>query len=231
MNRYSIICDKNPREIVLLRGVGCAWSKCKFCDYHIDRSTNCEENFKLNSKVLKSVTGIYHDLEVINSGSVFELDDGTLSAVRSLCLEKGIHTLHFESHYLYRKKIQKLRDYFSGINLKMKLGVETFDYEFREKILHKGIEDTDPVVISEGFDEANLLFGISGQNYSSMKHDIKLGLIYFERICVNIMCCNTTTIRPDKDVINTFVEQIYPIYRDNDRVDILLNNTDFGVGS
>lgn len=32
MTRYSVIEDKNPREIVLLRGRGCAWKRCRFCD-------------------------------------------------------------------------------------------------------------------------------------------------------------------------------------------------------
>ena len=36
MERYSVITEKNPREIVLLRGAGCAWRRCRFCDYHLD---------------------------------------------------------------------------------------------------------------------------------------------------------------------------------------------------
>ena len=36
--RYSVIEDKNPREIVMLVGDGCKWRKCRFCDYHLDSS-------------------------------------------------------------------------------------------------------------------------------------------------------------------------------------------------
>ena len=75
-----------------------------------------------------------------------------------------------------------------------------------------------------------LLFGISGQTAESMQKDIETGLKYFERICINIMVENTTPIRPDQEVIRLFVEQIYPKYKENQRVDILLQNTDFGVG-
>lgn len=63
-----------------------------------------------------------------------------------------------------------------------------------------------------------------------MQKDIETGLKYFERICINIMVENTTPIRPDQEVIRLFVEQIYPKYKENQRVDILLQNTDFGVG-
>ena len=38
MERYSKILDKDKREIVLLIGNGCKWSKCKFCNYHLDRN-------------------------------------------------------------------------------------------------------------------------------------------------------------------------------------------------
>ena len=37
-------------------------------------------------------------------------------------------------------------------------------------------------------------------------------------------------IKPDKKVITEFIKEVYPKYIDNERVDILLNNTDFGVG-
>lgn len=112
----------------------------------------------------------------------------------------------------------------------MKLGLETFDYNFRENVLKKGIKEKNPEKLSENFDEANFLFCIKGQTVESMKKDIELGLKYFERICINIMCENSTHINPDRELVNAFMKEIYPIYKDNDRTDILINNTDFGVG-
>lgn len=230
MERYSIIKEKNPREIVLLRGSGCIYKKCTFCDYHSDKCDSEEENYLLNKSVLENVNGIYRNLEIINSGSVFELDKGTLDLIKKICREKGIKTLHFESHYLYRDKIQNLKKDFCEFEIKMKLGLESFDFDFRENTLNKGIDEKSPKIIAKDFDEANFLFGISGQTTESMQNDIELGLKYFERICVNIMCENTTKIKPDKKVINDFMTELYPKYKDNDRIDILINNTDFGVG-
>lgn len=230
MERYSVIKEKNPREIVLLRGRGCVYKKCSFCDYHTDCCSDDVENNRLNHSVLSNVTGEYGNLEVINSGSVFELDRKTISEIKHLCKEKGIKTIHFESHFIYNSKIPLLRQDFDGFDLKMKLGLETFDYDFREKILRKGIDEKEPARIAENFDEANFLFGIKGQNARSMLRDIELGLEYFERICINIMCPNSTEMKPDRKVIEVFMDRLYPIYKDNNRVDILLNNTDFGVG-
>ena len=117
-----------------------------------------------------------------------------------------------------------------GIQVKIKIGVETFDNQYREQVLRKGIDETSPARIAAYFDEACLLFGLDGQTEDSMRHDIETGLTNFERVCINIMVENTTQIKPVPSVIDTFMKKLYPIYKDNDRVDILLENTDFGVG-
>lgn len=230
MERYNKILEKRKREIVLLRGSGCVYRKCTFCDYHTDSSPDPEANFALNRRVLDRVTGEFGELEVINSGSVFELDPCTMEYIRQLCRRKGIGVLHFESHYLYRDRIIGLRKEFPGVELKMKLGLETFDYELREKVLRKGIPAEDPREISRGFQEANFLFGLEGQTPASMERDILLGLEHFQRICVNIMCENTTSVRPDPRVISLFMEELCPRYGQEERMDILVENTDFGVG-
>ena len=75
--RYSRITDKNQREICLLRGFPCAWGKCSFCDYIDDNGRDAEEMAALNAQVLARVTGEFGVLEVINSGSCFELPPQT----------------------------------------------------------------------------------------------------------------------------------------------------------
>ncbi len=230
MERYNRILEKRKREIVLLRGSGCVYRKCSFCDYHTDSSSDKEANFALNRQVLDRVTGEFGDLEIINSGSVFELDPDTMEYIRQLCRRKGIQVLHFESHYLYRDRIPGLRREFPGVELKMKLGLETFDFHLRERVLRKGIPVEDPREISREFQEANFLFGLKGQTFQSMERDIQLGLEAFERICVNIMCRNSTGIRPDNSVVSLFMEELYPRYRQEERMDILVENTDFGGG-
>ena len=57
MERYNVIREKNPREIVLLKARPCAWGKCTFCDYIDDNSRDEAEMLALNSKVLSRVTG------------------------------------------------------------------------------------------------------------------------------------------------------------------------------
>lgn len=232
LERYSIITEKNPREIVLLRGKGCAFRKCRFCDYHTDFSTDQSANYQLNQSVLSKVTGQFHRLEVINSGSYVDLDSKTMQCIKKLCVEKSITHLHFESHWMYKDSIAALKDEFShlGVTVHIKIGVETFDYLFRESYLVKGIPDVKPEEIAAYFDDVCLLQGLPGQSVVSMERDIETGLTYFDRVCINIMVENKTPIKPDPNTIRTFVDELMPRYHDNPRVDILLHNTDFGVG-
>lgn len=230
--RYSVIKEKNPREILLLRGSGCQFKKCRFCDYHLDFSKDQDENFKLNQAVLNKVTGLYGKLEIVNSGSFVDLDTKTIELIKNICLEKNIREIHFESHWMYRNEIANFKEFFkeNHINLKMKIGVETFDEIFRESYLIKGMKNVSAEKISEYFDEVCLLQGLPGQTLGSMLKDIAIALKYFKRVCVNIMNENSNKIKPDPSVVNLFFKEIYPIYIDHPQVDILLSNTDFGVG-
>lgn len=230
--RYAVIEEKNKREIVMLRGRGCVWRKCRFCDYHLDSGKEEEANFRLNKDVLKKVTGLYNKLEVINSGSFIDLDVRTMSFIEQICVEKKIREIHFECHWMHREAAAALRQRFKkkGITVKIKIGVETFDSLFRESYLNKGIDTDSPEEIASYFDEVCLLQGIPGQNAQSMEEDIKIGLKRFERVCVNIMQENGMPVKPDPKVINSFLKEVYPKYKDNPRVDILLKNTEFGVG-
>ena len=231
MLRYGLINEKEPREIVLLRGRGCFYKKCAFCDYHLDASPDDEANLKLNQSVLSQVTGQYHDLEVINSGSFHELGPQTLALIKQTAEEKDINILHFEAHYLVRNKIPQLREFFQGTELRLKVGLESFDENLRENILKKGMPNVTPEEVASYFQEANFLVGITGQTEAMIQKDIDLGLKYFKRIALNVMCPNTAPIQPDQTVINQFIQNIYPKYKDDPRIDILLHNTDFTVGT
>lgn len=230
--RYSVITDKNPREILMLRGTGCRWRRCRFCDYHLDSSPDEEENFRINLLELQKVTGCFHVLEVINSGSFTDLDAQTLKAIEDVCLDKGIRQLHFETHWIHRREIVHWKAHFAGlgIQLKIKMGVETFDPVFRREVMNKGMGDATPEEIADYADEVCLLFGLTGQTEASMRQDIETGLSYFDRVCINIMVENTTEVKPDSSVIQIFTRKLYHDYIHNPRVDILLHNTDFGVG-
>ena len=114
MERYSVITKKNSREIVLLRAFPCAWGKCTFCDYIDDNGRDEKEMIKQNRQVLDQVTGTFGVLEVINSGSCFELPRETLEDIRAVIRTKNIARLIFESHWIYRNRLQEMRDFYTA---------------------------------------------------------------------------------------------------------------------
>lgn len=61
-----------------------------FYDYILDNSNFEDEINKLNFEVLENITGKYKVLEVINSGSCFELPKATLAKIKEIIKEKKI---------------------------------------------------------------------------------------------------------------------------------------------
>lgn len=231
--RYSVIADKNPREIVLLRGSGCKWRRCRFCNYHLDFSHDQAANDALNDAVLARVTGETGVLEMINSGSFCDLSAHTLNTLVRVCEERQIARLHVECHWQDRAAIAPFREMLSAHNiaLRVKGGVETFDGDFRERGFDKGIPpETTPEELAAYFDECCLLFGVEGQTLAQMQTDVAIGLAHFKRICINIMIDNGTPVKRSEAVVKLFMDHLYPTLQNDPRVDILLNNTDFGVG-
>lgn len=230
MNRYSkSVGTKNKREIVLLKGHPCVWGRCAFCDYIEDNCISEEECFAVNSKVLDLITGDYKALEVINSGSVFELDKQTLAKIKQVCIQKNINTLYFECYYSYKDRLDEIRNYF-GINIVFKCGIETFDDNFRNKVLKKGIIFDSPLDVAKYFDSICLMVGIKGQTKQSIENDINILLKYFKYGCVNVYCNNSTNIKADPILIEWFDKTYGDMLRGLDNIDYLYCNTDFGVG-
>lgn len=226
--RYSEVTHKNKREIVLLKAAPCKWGRCKFCDYILDNSEDEESNIKINEEILNKVTGKYKVLEVINSGSVFELPKKTLEKIKDIVIEKDIKLLFFEAHWIYKDRLSELKEYFN-IPIIYKLGLETFDDDFRNNVLNKGIRIKSPEDVSRYYDSICLLIGIKGQSKESIDKDIEYLLKYFKKGCINIWIENSTEFKRDQELINWFKEKYYYL-EENENIEILWNNTDFGVG-
>lgn len=229
MDRYNIIHGKNKREIVLLKGFPCVWGKCSFCDYIDDNSRDENEINNLNIDVLDNVKGTYGVLEVINSGSCFELPKGTLEYIKKVIEEKNIKKLFFESHWCYRNRLQEMKDYF-GVDIVFKIGIESFDNDFRNDFLNKNARFEDYTEVKKYFSSVCLMVGIKGQTKEMIKKDIDIVLNNFDYGTINIFTENTTRIKRDEDLIKWF-ESKYKFLESEEKIEVLFENTDFGVGN
>lgn len=227
MDRYAVIETKMPREMVLLQGTGCRWRKCTFCNYHADTSEN---PFLVNKNVLQKVTGRFGVLDVINSGSAMELDDDTLNMLRQVVDSKNINTLWFEAHYMYRNRLDDFAKRFAPAKVKFRCGVESFSASRRHE-WNKGIpKDITPQDIARYFDGVCLLCCTQGDTRRQITDDIETAKKYFEYFSVNIFCDNGTAVKRDDELLQWFVKDVYPELEKLSSVEVLLNNTDLGVG-
>ncbi|MCI9147151.1 MAG: radical SAM protein [Hungatella sp.] len=226
--RYSRITGKNEREICLLKGFPCRWGKCTFCDYIEDNGSDGQAMARLNRQVLGNVTGELGALEVINSGSCFELPQETLDDIAGILREKHIGRLFLESHWMYRRRLDEMRDKM-GVPLVFKIGVETFDRDFRERILNKHADFESPGQVAEYFDSPCLMVGIKGQTREMIKKDIDYLKTYFKLGTVNVYNNNTTSIKRDEELVRWFMDE-YSWLLTDPSVEVLYEITDFGVG-
>ena len=232
-----------PREFVLLQGTGCKWARCTFCDYHSDVS---DDPFEVNRQVLEQVTGEYGVLDVINSGSAFELDDRTIEMLRRIIVEKKIHTLWCEMHWMYRHRLEEFGLRILSLvptpcsllltpcsllpTIKFRCGIETFDGELRKR-WNKGVpEGVTAEEVARYFQGVCLLCCTEGETRERIVRDIELARKHFEYFSVNVFCNNTTKIKRDQALVDWFVSEVYPTIKDDPRIEVLIDNTDLGVG-
>ena len=227
MNRYALITEKMPREFLLLEGRGCAWKRCTFCDYHTDVS---DHPFAVNKDVLSEVTGRFGILDIINSGSCLELDEATLGLIADIARDNRIHTLWFEAHWMYRDRLTDFAARFPDVTVRFRTGIETFDTPARRRLC-KGIPDSVTAGdVARYFQGVCLLIGLAGQTREAISHDIETAMAHFAYFSVNAFVENTTDERRDNRLVDWFIREWGPRLTQHPTAEVLLNNTDLGVG-
>ncbi len=229
MNRYSKILEKNPREIILLKSFPCIYGKCSFCNYILDNSTDENEIDLTNLEVIQQVTGEFKILEVINSGSVFELTQRTLDAIKNKAVEKQIKVLYFEVYYGYITRLNEIREYFNGFEVHFRIGVETFDDEFRREVYNKPFPIKNIDELAGQFYGCCLLICVKGQTMQQIANDIELARKHFRETIINVFVDNGTALKKDYSLLKWFLDDIYPEIKEVENIEILIDNKDFGV--
>ena len=95
--------------------------------------------------------------------------------------------------------------------------------------MNKNIYFKDAKEVASYFDNICLLVGIEGQTREMIDRDMKLLQENFKRSCINIYVENTTPVKRDQSIVDYFRDQ-YSYMKDMENIEILWNNTDFGVG-
>ena len=70
---------------------------------------------------------------------------------------------------------------------------------------------------------------MKGQTKEMIKRDIEIVENYFERGTINVFVNNTTPVKRDEELVKWYCET-FKYLDDNPNIEVLYNNTDFGVG-
>ena len=229
MRRYARITRKIPREIVLLKGLPCIWSRCTFCDYIDDNTTDRALIERVAEQELAKVTGESGRLEVINSGSIQELTDPVLEMIRRRIVETGITEFICESYWAYRHRFGRVRDFFE-VPTRIKVGVETFDAALRNGVLNKNMHFDSAREVAAVTDSVCLLVGFQGQTTDTVRRDIDILLEHFTYGCVNLFTPRGDGAGQIDDSIKDWFRDEYAWLDDHPTVEVLWKNTDFGIG-
>lgn len=227
--RYARYRGNNPREVVLLKGLPCIWSRCSFCDYIDDNTTDIESIERVADEQLSRVTGEYKRLQVINSGSIQELPLNVRARIRELIAAKGIEEFWTESYWAYRKEYEATREYF-GVSTHLFLGVETFDDHLRNVVLNKSMHWSSPDDVAAATDAICLMIGFRGQTRDIIRRDIDLLLSKFKLGIINLFSENRLSAGLMNEEIKAWFRDEYGWLETRPNLDVLWNNTDFGVG-
>lgn len=227
--RYAKYHGHHPREVVLLRGRPCIWSRCTFCDYIADNTSDEAEMERVAELALANVTGQFGRLQVSNSGSIHELPPSVLDHLRQVIHTSGITDCWAEFYWAYRDRVAQIQDYL-GIETHLFLGVETFDDRLRNEVLHKSMHWHDPRDVAAVTDSICLLIGFRGQTRDSVRRDIDLLLSRFKYGIINVFTPNTRSVNLLDLEIQDWFRQEFAYLEREPSVDVLWKNTELGVG-
>ena len=60
--------------------------------------------------------------------------------------------------------------------------------------------------------------------------DIEIARKHFEYFSVNVFCNNSTPVKQDPELAQWFASEVYPRIKDVEGIEVLMENTDLGVG-
>ena len=109
------------------------------------------------------MTGTFGVLEVINSGSCFELPRETLEDIRAVLRTKNIARLIFESPLDLSEPSAGDAGFLWNTGYRQN-GCGNLDYDFRERVLNKHADFRKPQRAAAFFDSICLMVGIKGQD-------------------------------------------------------------------
>ena len=126
------------------------------------------------------------------------------------------------------KRLNEIINFFPNQEIRFKVGIETFDNNYRTKILKKNFLLNDYTQLSN-FYSCCLLICTEGQTKEQISNDIETALKYFKEITINVFINNNTEITRNEELVKWFLTEKYPLLLNKKNIEILIDNKDLGV--
>ena len=107
--------------------------------------------------------------------------------------------------------------------------IKHLDIQFKQQVIFKNANFKTVDEVKESFQSVCLLVGIKGQTKEMIKRDINLVLENFKYATINVFINNTTDVKRDEELVQWFTDN-FKYLEDYQYIEVLYNNTDFGVG-
>ncbi|WFO75694.1 hypothetical protein J4526_02125 [Desulfurococcaceae archaeon MEX13E-LK6-19] len=135
------------RLIVILKGFPCSWGKCSFCPFSLEQSTNIREVIETNRRIINKALELirkdhYERVAVFNGGSFHELPFDTIEKLRDLAMNR-VFEIETRSEFVTLDSLKNILSFYKPKKLIVRLGFEVYDEEIREKLLKKGMPNTE----------------------------------------------------------------------------------------
>lgn len=190
--------------------------KCKFCNYWTDSVQvkdiylQVEENSKILSTIdWRKLSGV---LSISPSASFSELPAITILELQKLIIMSEIDYFISEFYWEYYKYMEyfyiNFLEYFNSKRKIFKVGMETFDTDFR-KYLGKDYGDVSPLQVRKYFNGINMLVGVQGQTKEMILEDLKK-IEIFDYVDINLFDVEQGKLRvdADKELIRWFLDDV-----------------------
>ena len=131
---------------------------------------------------------------------------------------------------MYRNCLARFAARFAPVTVKFRCGIESFDAAQRER-WNKGIpQSVTAADVARYFNGVCLLCCTTDDSPERIAADIDTARRHFEYFSVNLFCNNGTAVKRSEEMVRWFVSELYPVLKDDPKIEVLIDNTDLGVG-
>ena len=153
------------------------------------------------------------------------------SALFSVRFLERLNQRHHRKRFLFgRNRLAAFAARFAPVRVKFRCGIESFSPGQRAR-WNKGVPASVTATdVAHHFDGVCLLCCTADDSRERIIADIETARRHFEYFSVNVFCNNNTAVKRNDELAQWFAKEVYPVIKDYPGVEVLLNNTDLGVG-